>query len=55
MFFEILFTDGSMTMLRAGDDLFKDVLNIYGYPHNVGIESIKLNHGDGTHMTFVPR
>ena len=51
MFFEILFTDGSTTRLRAGDDLFKEVLNVYGYPH----ESIELNHGDGTHNTFVPK
>jgi len=54
MFFEILFTDGSTTRLRAGDNLFKEVLKIYGYPYMAGIESITLNHGDGTHTTFVP-
>jgi len=55
MFFEILFTDGSTTRLRAGNDLFKEVLDVYGYPHKVGIESIELNHGDGTYNTFVPK
>jgi len=54
MIFKFYFTDGTVSTLRANDDLMEDVINVYGYPHKVGIDKIEIHHGDGYHKTFTP-
>lgn len=50
--FDVHFTDGTITTLVTGD-LGQELLD-FGYPKDVGILKIVINHLDGTTHTLVP-